>query len=143
MSPNLVIHTETSDRIFDIPTYGRPTQGDCKCYQQADTHNLLLWNLGSGQLIDYLFLHNHFHKMVSSGTAMNATFNARKTALSSVGVQSSLIYSAFLRACNGYAQSIRLRKEDFLCPSCGDSPKYIVCDGKTEGPTKRKSESSS
>ena len=138
MSPNLVIHTETSDRIFDIPTYGRPTQGDCKCYQQADTHNLLLWNLGSGQLIDYLFLHNHFHKMVSSGTAMNATFNARKTALSSVGVQSSLIYSAFLRACNGYAQSIRLRKEDFLCPSCGDSPKYIVCDGKTEGPTKRK-----
>ena len=66
---------------------------------------------------------------------MDATFNARKTALSSVGVQSSLIYSAFLRACNGYAQSVTFRKEDFLCPSCGDSPKYIVCDGKTEGPT--------
>ena len=24
--------------------------------------------------------------------------------------------------------------------NCGDSPKYIVCDGKTDGPTKRKVE---
>ena len=36
----------------------------------------------------------------------------------------------------------QVEKIDFLCPnpSCGDSPKYIVCDGKTDGPTKRKVE---
>ena len=34
---------------------------------------------------------------------------------------------------------IKSRKTDFFCPapSCGDSLKYIVCDGKTDGPTKR------
>lgn len=137
MSPNLTVYTETSDRIFPIPTYGRPTVGQCKCVLQADTHHLLLWNMGSGKLIDYLFLHSHFHKMVSSGIAMNATFNSRKTVLSDIGVKSSLSYSTFLRACTGYAKMIQFRKEDFLCPSCGDSPNYIVCDGKTDGPTKR------
>ena len=140
MSPNLIIYTETIDRIFPIPTYGRPTAGNCKCILQADTHNLLLWNMGSGNFIDYLFLHNHFHKMVSSGIPMNASFNARKTSLSDIGLKSSLSYSLFLRACTGYAKMIQFKKEDFLCPNCGDSPKYIVCDGKTDGPTKRKLE---
>ena len=59
MSPNLTVYTETSDRIFPIPTYGRPTVGQCKCVHQADTHNFLLWNMGSGKLIDYLFIHSH------------------------------------------------------------------------------------
>lgn len=137
-SPNLTIYTETCDKIFPIPTYGRPTEGDCICIQQADTHDLLLWNMGSGKLFDYLFLHNHLHRMMSSGIAMNACFNARKTSLSNIGLKSSLIYSSFLRACTGYAQMIQFRKEDYLCPNCGDSPNYIVCDGKTDGPTKRK-----
>ena len=26
----------------------------------------------------------------------------------------------------------------FSCPSCGTSPKYIVADGKSDGPVKRK-----
>ena len=104
MSPNITIYTETSDRILSIPTYGRPTEGDCKCFDQADAHDLLLWNLGSGKFVDYLFIHNHLHKMISSGIAMNASFNARKTSLSDIGVKSSLTYSVFLRACTGYAQ---------------------------------------
>ena len=53
-------------------------------------------------------------------------------------MESSLTYSLFLRACTGYAQMVQFRKEDFLCPNCGDSPEYIVCDGKTDGPAKRK-----
>ena len=67
---------------------------------------------------------------------MNASYNARKTSLRSIGVNSSLTYPLFLRACTGYARMIRFRKEDFLCPDCGPSPKYIVCDGKMDGPTK-------
>ena len=94
--------------------------------------------MGSGKLIDYLFLHNHFHKFVSSGIAMNASFNARKTSLNDIGMKSSLSYSLFLRACTGYAQMIKFQKEDYLCSNCGDSPTYIVCDGKTDGPAKRK-----
>ena len=71
---------------------------------------------------------------------MNATFNSRKTVLSDIGVKSSLSYITFVRACTGYAKIIKFRKEDFLYPSCGDSPSYIVFDGKKDGPTKRKVE---
>ena len=71
---------------------------------------------------------------------MNATFNSRKSALSDLGVKSSLSYENFVRACTGYAKMIQFRKEDFLCPTCGDSPSYVVCDGKSDGPTKRKVE---
>ena len=140
MSPNLTIYTETSDRVFAIPTYGRPTQDRCNCFDQEDTHDLLLWNLGSGKLVDYLFLHNYFHRMVTSGMAMNACCNSRKSSLSDIGLTTSLTYQQFVRACTGYAQMIGFRKEDFLCSSCKDNPKYLVCDGKTDGPTKRKVE---
>ena len=60
--------------------------------------------------------------------------------LVTIGVKTSLTYQQFVRACTGYAKMIQFRKEDFLCPSCGPSPKYVVCDGKTDGPTKHKVE---
>ena len=138
MSPNITIYTESHDKICKIPTFGRPTVGDCICMDQKDTNDLLLWNLGSGKHVDYLFLHNHVHRMVSSGIAMNASFNARKTSLSDIGVQSSLTYQHFVRACTGYARMIAFDRDAFLCSTCGDDPKYLVCDGKTDGPTKRK-----
>jgi hypothetical protein len=94
----------------------------------------------AGQFIDYMFLHSHFHRLVSSRIAMNATYNSRKSILYNIGVIISLTYQQFVRACTGYAQMIEFKKEDFLCVNCGDSPKYIVCDGKTDGPTKRKVE---
>ena len=137
LSENIIIYTESIDKIFPVKVYGRPTMTGCKCILQADTHDLLLWNMGSGHLLDYLFLHNQVHKTVTSGSAMNATFDARKTALSSVGLSSSLSYSVFRRACTGYTQMIQFKKEDFVCSSCGDSPSYLVCDGKTDGPSKR------
>ena len=52
----------------------------------------------------------------------------------------SLTYQQFVRACTGYAQMIQFQKEEFLCVNCGDSPKYIVFDGKTDRPTKLKAE---
>ena len=33
---------------------------------------------------------------------------------------------------------MKFRNEDFLCTNCGDTPEYIVCDGKSIGPAKRK-----
>ena len=50
--------------------------------------------------------------MVSSGIAMNASFNARTASLGDLGVKSSLSYSLFLCACTGYAQMIQFKKED-------------------------------
>ena len=76
--------------------------------------------------------------MVNSGIAMNATFSARESILYDLGVKSSLTYQQFVRACTGYAKMMEFEKSDFVCPTCGDSPNYVVCDGKTDGPTKRK-----
>ena len=42
------------------------------------------------------------------------------------------------RAVTGFAGMLRFMKEDFLCDKCGDTPAYIVCDGKSIGPAKRK-----
>ena len=69
---------------------------------------------------------------------MNSIYQSRVTTLSSLGVKSSLSYQDFERACSGYASMIRFEKDDFLCPNCGHTPKYIVADGKMTGPTKRK-----
>ena len=52
-TPNPTVYTETRDRVFPIPTYGRPTCGVCICVDQADTHCHLLWNIGSGKLVDW------------------------------------------------------------------------------------------
>ena len=82
--------------------------------------------MGSGKFIDYLFLDSHFHKMVSSGIAMNAFLNSRRKVLSGIGTESSLSYQTFRHASAGYAKMVQFKKKDFLCPSCGDSPNYIV-----------------
>ena len=36
--------------------------------------------------------------------------------------------------------NIKFRKEDFICNDCGQTPKYIVADGKMTAPTIRKVE---
>ena len=76
--------------------------------------------------------------MVPSGIAMNASYNSRKSSLNDIGVKTTLTYQQFVRACTGYVKMVE--EEDFLCSPCGDSPSYVVYDGKTDGPTKRKVE---
>ena len=78
--------------------------------------------------------------MVPSGIDMNASYNSRKSSLNDIGVKTTLTYQQFVRACTGYVKMVEFMEEDFLCSTCGDSPSYVVCDGKTDGPTKRKVE---
>ena len=70
ISPNVKVFTETSEFILNSETFGRPTDGDCSCVLQADTHDLLLWNIGNGKLICYTFLHSSVHK--------NAIYNSEQ-----------------------------------------------------------------
>ena len=69
---------------------------------------------------------------------MNASYNSRKSSLNDIGVKTTLTYQQFVRACTGYVKMVE--EEDFLCSPCGDFPSYVVCDGKTDGPTKPKVE---
>ena len=139
VSSNMKVFTESNEYIVDTETYGRPSAGNCKCVIQADTHEFLLWNLGNGKFICYTFLHSSIHKM-TTGMAMNAIVSSRQDTLSSLGLQTSLTVKDFNRSVTGFAKLMRFRKEDFLCDNCGETPEYIVCDGKSVGPAKRKVE---
>ena len=138
-SQNVIIYTNTQDIIIDSVTLARPTSpaGSCQCLQQYDGHPVLLWHLGSGRMVDYAFLHVSAHQ-VTNGSTMHSIYQTRETALSSLGISSSLTYQDFERACSGFVSMIRFRKEDFMCDDCGQTPRYIVADGKMTAPTVRK-----
>ena len=137
ISPNIKVFTETAEFIVETETFGRPSAGNCKCVMQADTHDFLLWNLGNGKFICLTFLLSAIHKM-TKGMAMNAMVSSRAATLSSLGIQTSLTVKDLDRSLTGFAKLMSFRKEDFLCDKCGETPQYIVCDGKAVGPTKRK-----
>ena len=88
-------------------------------------------------MIDYCFLHTSVHQIVN-GTSMNSTYQSHVLSLASLGLESTLSYQDFERACSGFVNRIRLKKEDFMCEECGQTPKYIVADGKMTAPTVRK-----
>ena len=56
-SKNLKIYTQTDDVIKQTITFA----GSCKHLQQVDGHSVLLWNLGRGRMVDYVFLHSTIH----------------------------------------------------------------------------------
>ena len=137
VSSNSKVFTENSEFILETECYGRPSEGNCKCIFQADTHSNLLWNLGNGKFICYTFLHSAIHK-IATGSAMNAIYSSRSTTFSSLGVTTSLTVKDLTKAITGFATMLKFRNEDFKCNNCGDTPDYIVCDGKSIGPAKRK-----
>ena len=70
----------------------------------------------------------------------NGMLNARCERLNSVGIKSTLTQKDFTRATNGFISKIKFHVDikTFSCPNCGTSPKYLVADGKEDGPSKRK-----
>ena len=141
-SKTLIIFTETTEKVHDIKTYSRKTIGGCKCRQQADTGYLLLWHLGNGKMVDFMFLSCYLHSMRANGTTKLGMYRARCERLNSIGVKTSLTPQDFLRAANGFVSRIEFHQNlrPFSCPKCGVNPKYLVADGKSDGPTKRKVE---
>ena len=139
-SENIIIYTEISERVYNIKTYARRTLGGCKCKQQADTHKLLLLHLGRGKMIDYMFLSCYMNNMRCNGTPKNGLYRSRCERLNSIGVQTTLTIADFTRATNGFISKIEFVDElrTFSCQKCGTNPKYLVADGKSDGPTKRK-----
>jgi hypothetical protein len=64
---------------------------------------------------------------------------SRNQSLHALGTKSFLTYQDLNKAICGFFSVIRFNDaEVFTCPSCGTSPKYIVADGKSDGPVKRK-----
>ena len=136
ISQNIIIFKESGETVQNIRTYGIKTSV-CSCVLQADTTDILLWNLGGGEFVDFLFLHKTIHN-IPKGISIHGSFSARQEALKSLGINSQLTSTKFNKSVVGYASAVSLNPSVFLCPDCGESPKYLCCDGKMTGPTKKK-----
>jgi hypothetical protein len=108
---------------------------------QVDGTQWLLWHLGGGEFMDYKYLLDYVLKWQSSGMSKQAAWQSRENMLrmqvSSRERQSPLTYQNFTRACNGFARSLKLDKQSFVCPNCTDRPRFINADGVCVAPAKR------
>ena len=133
-----IIYCEEQDKEKEIPVYGRRTVGDCRCVQQADTSDLLLMNMGSGEFVDYVFLDRHLMARSDFGRTMSEEVLSRQRTLKNWNKTTKLTYELFRSAFDGYSALIKFQPDTWLCPNCGDSPSMIVADAKCVGPSRRK-----
>ena len=136
---NITVFYEGSETLMEKSVYGRKTNGNCKCCDQIDGHNLLLWNLGGSKFVHYSFLLNIVHNW-GEGQAFTSTVNARQTTLDCLRVHTSLSQQDIDRATVGFSLLQKEKPEDFSCfGECGgDTPPIIVADGVCIAPTSRK-----
>ena len=138
-SQNLCLFTELGDRIFPSPVLARPTVGPCTCLQRYDGHPLLIWNLGKGRFMDYTVLHSYLHRWRTCGMSMLALCRSIVDGAQSCGISCTLTYKDIHRSVCGFFSNLVFNIEKaFSCPNHGSSPKWIVSDGKSLGPLKRK-----
>ena len=112
----------TSDSII---VFGRRSNGSCKCVQQPDTHELLLWNLGNGRLIEYEYLLSSLHQWYA-GQTYTSQVSARKTFFDNLSRETTLTSSDLDNAVTGLVKLCNLDRSIFECKDCGDTPKYII-----------------
>ena len=84
-------------------------------------------------------MHYSSKYIYSISKCQTTLYRSRNQSLHALGTKSSLTYQDLNKAICGFFSVIRFDDAKvFSCPSCGTSPKYIVADGKSDGPVKRK-----
>ena len=127
------IYTVNQDILKTVKNYGRPTlEGKCRCIQQIDSGEYMLYNLGSSRFIEYSCLMSGLHSWCC-GSAFNASFNARASTFNTSESKSDLSESNWRRGLIGFAFLLEFEKSAWVCPRCGETPPFIVCDGKAMG----------
>ena len=138
-SNNFVLYSELDEKIFDIPVFARRSVGSCNCLQRVDGTKFLIWNLGQGRFIDFTLLYSHVQKWVNSGMTIFALWKSIKNTAMSCGISCSLTYNDLHRSICGFINNLDIDfKKAFSCPTHGNSPTWIVSDGKSLGPLKRR-----
>ena len=138
-SKQIVVYSNIGERVFEVEVLYRKTLGGCSCIQQFDSHKYLLWHLGFGRFVDYTLLHQHVHRMRTSGIGIYAEYRTITESLESLGIESTLTYNDLHRAVCGFKRRLKFdEKVAFSCPTHGNTPRFLSVDGKNMGPTKRK-----
>ena len=142
----VTIYNESSESLHNIPMYARRTIGDdCRCVVLPDCHEFLLQNVGGGKLVCYLFILSCANSWGNS-TPYNAKIMTRADNFSSIGLKTTLTMQLMNTAVSGWISNLEYLKSDWVCDRCckkhngeiGDTPRYLVCDGKSMGPASRR-----
>ena len=134
ISKHVTIFAERNEYKMKRNVYGRPSNGDCTCYVQSDCHEYALWHLGNGNMVDYNFLLSSVLGFFT-GNSFNAQTQTRNNFLKvASSLDSTMTAKDLYRASTGFIKMMSFTRDDFICPSCGDTPQYIVCDRKQLGP---------
>ena len=104
-----------------------------------DTHDLLLWNLGNGRFLDYHFLLGSF-QLFCEGTSLTSQVASRDKTVKGMRGTSVLTVKDLDRGFTGFCYNMALSAEDFTCKKCGETPEYLILDGKQLGPGKKEVE---
>ena len=109
ISKKTTIYSAMSETTTDsIIIYGRRSKM-CKCVQQPDTHDLLLWNLGAGRLMEYEYLFSALHQWYA-GQPFSNQVSARKSFFDNLSRWSTLTSNDLDRAVTGLAKCMKIDK---------------------------------
>ena len=89
-------------------------------------------------MVDFCTIDSFLNEFVLSGIPMEAFWQARANGFKNAGMTSSLSLETWYKAAKGYVSRLRHSKHAFICPSCKETPPFLVFDGKQTGPQKRK-----
>ena len=138
-SQNIVLYSELQETVFNIPVYARRSVGACRCLLRVDGTKYLIWNLGQGRFIDFTLLFSHLQKWVNSGLKIYALWKSILNTALSCGISCTLTYDDLHRSVCGFMNNLDIDfKRAFSCPTHGNSPTWVVSDGKNVGPLKRR-----
>ena len=136
----VIVYHERGETVYDCTVYYRDTDARCKCRQNYDGHEYLIFHMGGGKMVDYITLQSYLISMVNSGSTAYSYHKTIKDLCQSLGNNFSCSYQTFLEACDGFVNNLKFDlKVCFSCTNCGISPKYFVGDGKADiAPLQRK-----
>ena len=138
LGTNVTVIHQREDEVLEIERYGR-TSNSCNCILQMDTHDLLLWNLGNERFLDYHFLLGSF-QLFCEGTSLTSQVASRDKTVKGMRGTSVLTVKDLDRGFTGFCYNMALGAEDFTCEKCGETPEYLILDGKQLGPGKKEVE---
>ena len=136
----VIIYHERGETVHNTRVYYRVTDGGCKCRDEYDGHEYLLFHMGGGKMVDYISLQSYLLSMVNGGTTAYAYHKTISDNCKAMGNTFSCNYKTFLEACDGFVLNLKFDEQlCFTCTNCGKSPKYFVGDGKANiAPLQRK-----
>ena len=89
-SDQVTLYEDTKETIFNSKVYYRETEGPCKCRDNYNGHEYLMFHMGFGKMFCYFTLQNYLYGWATSGLSAYAAFRTIQNNVNSTGQNSTL-----------------------------------------------------